>query len=271
MPYAETEEGTLHYDVIDCAAPWVERPATIIFHHGIGGSAGMWADWLPHLIDRYRIVRFDMRGYGRSHRPGPAFKWSLDLLSRDILAITNAIEVERPHVLGESIGGTIALNYALQNPKRIATLTMSNAAHVGTSLQRVHAWKKTFDEQGVKGWSDIFMRDRFHDGALDPARWAWFARTQEAWTPDPVLSALGVLVGTDLRPEVSKLACPLLILHPDGSPFIPVETIVDLHQRVPGAWFNVIGHAKHGMPFSHARECAIKLREFLDAKAPRQS
>ncbi len=202
MPLAETDEGKLPYEVIDCTVPWVERSATIIFHHGIGGSAGMWAEWLPHLIDRYRIVRFDMRGYGQSHRPDAGFKWSLDGLSRDLLAIANAVGVERPHVLGESIGGTIALNYALQNPRRIATLTMSNAAHVGLTIQKVHAWKKTFDEKGVKGWSDIFMRDRFHDGALDPVRWAWFAGMQEAWEPSPVLNALGVLVGTDLRPEV---------------------------------------------------------------------
>ncbi|MSQ20786.1 MAG: alpha/beta hydrolase [Betaproteobacteria bacterium] len=271
MPFADTETGTLHYEVTDLVAPWVERPGTIIFHHGIGGSAGMWAEWLPHLIDRYRIVRFDMRGYGRSNRPAPGFKWSLDGLSRDVLAIADAIGVERPHVLGESIGGTIALNYALQNPQRIATLTMSNAAHVGLTLQKVHVWKKTFDDHGVKGWSDIFMRDRFHEGVLDLVRWTWFATMQEAWEPAPVLNALGVLVGTDLRPAVAKLACPLLIMHPDGSPFIPVETVVDLHQRLPGSSFNVIGHSKHGMPFSHARECATKLREFLDAKAPRSS
>ena len=66
-----------------------------------------WAGWLPRLIDRYRIVLWDMRGSGRSVQAG--FDWSLGLLVSDVLAVADAAGVGRFHLVGESIGGTIAL------------------------------------------------------------------------------------------------------------------------------------------------------------------
>ena len=59
---------------------------------------------------------------------------------------------------------------------------------------------------------------------------------------------------------------PLLLLHPDASPFIPVPVMADFHARVPGARLHVIGHAKHGLPFSHAGLCSALLRDFLGGR-----
>jgi pimeloyl-ACP methyl ester carboxylesterase len=263
MPYADTAHGRLHYDVIDHVAPWVGERETILFHHGIGGSAGLWAGWLPELIDRYRIVLWDMRGSGRSVQAG--FDWSLDLLVSDVTAIADAAGVDKFHLVGESIGGTIALAATVAAPRRVMTLTVSNGAHLGASIQRVQAWQAQLDRGGVKAWSDAFMPDRFHDGALDPARRAWFAAQQEAWPRDSILKALGVLVGADLTPRLAGITCPVLLVHPDGSPFIPVPVMAELHRLLPTSRLNVIGPARHGLPFSHDRQCARLLRSFLDS------
>ena len=262
MPFADTAHGSLHYEVVDHVAPWRSERETILFHHGIGGSAGMWSGWLPALIDRYRIVLWDMRGSGRSAASG--FPWSLDLLVSDVFAVADAAAVERFHLVGESIGGTVALAATLAAPGRVATLTVSNGAHLGASLQRVQAWQKQLDEGGVKGWSDAFMSDRFHDGALTPERYAWLADQQARWPRESILNALGVLVGTDLSPRLGGIRCPTLLLHPDGSPFIPVPVMTELHRLLPSSRLNVIGQARHGLPFSHDRQCAALLRAFLD-------
>jgi pimeloyl-ACP methyl ester carboxylesterase len=264
MPLADTPHGPLHYEVIDHTLPWRRRKPTILFHHGIGASADIWTGWLPQLIDRYRIVRWDMRGYGRSVPPNNG-KWSMPLLVSDVFAIADAAKVERFHLVGESIGGTVALAATLARPDRIATLTVSNGAHVGGSIQGVEAWRRQLD-QGVKAWSDKFMHDRFHDGALSVARWAWFAAQQEKWEPASVLDALGVLVGSDLTPRLKEIVTPTQLLHPDGSPFIPVPVVTELHRLLPNARLNIFGHARHGLPFSHAGQCAAVLRSFLDSR-----
>ncbi len=111
------------------------------------------------------------------------------------------------------------------------------------------------------------LRDRFHDGALSAGRRAWFAAEQERWTASSILNALGVLVGTDLSDRLGAIRCPTLLLHPDGSPFIPVPIMAELHRLLPTSQLHVVGHARHGLPFSHDRLCARRLRSFLDSCA----
>jgi 3-oxoadipate enol-lactonase len=58
----------------------------------------------------------------------------------------------------------------------------------------------------------------------------------------------------------------VLLLHPDGSPFIPLSVVTGLHERLPDAELQVFAHAKHDLPFSHGRECAATLRRFLERR-----
>jgi pimeloyl-ACP methyl ester carboxylesterase len=267
MPFASTGHGHLRYEIVDQVAPWRQPSEAILFHHGIGASAEIWTGWFPALADAHRLVCFDMRGYGRSHIPGPDFAWSLELMVEDLFAVADAAGLPRFHLVGESIGGTVALAAALARPQRIATLTVSNGAHLGASIQGVEAWRRQLDKGGVKAWSDAFMRDRFHDDALSPERRTWFAAQQEKWPRDSILNALRVLIGTDLSSRLKDISCPTLLLHPDGSPFIPVPVMAELHRLLPDAELNVIGRSRHGLPYSHAGLCASLLRAFLGRKS----
>ena len=266
MPLATTRQGSLHYEIVDRVAPARAPREAILFHHGIGASAGIWAGWFPALADAHRLVSFDMRGYGRSHIPAADFAWSLEQMVDDLFAVADAAGLQRFHLVGESIGGTVALAAALARPQRIATLTVSNGAHLGASIQRAEAWQRQLDDGGVKAWSDAFLRDRFHDDALSADQRAWFAAQQEKWPRESILNALRVLIGTDLSPRLKDIAQPTLLLHPDGSPFIPVPVMAELHRLLPDAELNVIGHSRHGLPYSHATVCASLLRAFLDRK-----
>src|SRR5882762_5152708 len=143
-------------------APWHKAGLPILFHHGIGASAALWTGWFPGLVDRYPLAVFDMRGCGRSHIPTAGFHWSLEQMVDDLYTVADAAGLERFHLVGESIGGTVALAAAIARPDRIATLTVSNGAHLGASIQRVEAWRRQLDEGGVNAWSDAFLRDRFH-------------------------------------------------------------------------------------------------------------
>lgn len=266
MASAQTQEGTLFYDAVDATAPWLERGLPILFHHGIGSSSALWRGWYPALLDRYPMVVFDMRGCGRSHISAAGFKWSLARMVDDLFAVADASGLVRFHLVGESIGGTIGLAAAIARPDRIATLTVSNGAHLGATIGRVHAWKKQLDEGGSAGWSKAFMHDRFHADALSPQHWLWFETEQAKWTPDVILNALAVLIGADLTPRLGDIRCPTLLLHPDGSPFIPVPVMAELHRLLADAQLNVIAHSRHGLPFSHAPRCAALLRTFLDSR-----
>jgi len=267
MPYASTTTGRLHYDVVKIAAPWHPAPETIIFHHGIGADAGIWKKWLPWLADKYEIVVFDMRGYGQSRMSPEGFTWSLELLAQDVFAVADAAGAENFHLVGESIGGTIALQCALTQPGRIRSITVSNGAHIGSTIQRTNEWKARIEKHGIEAWSDQFLRDRFFDGAVAAEELAWYSQCQRSWPVESILNALSVLVGTDLTVQLSSIRCPALLLHGDSSPFIPASVMAELHALLPRSSLQIFAHARHGLPFSHAAQCAGALRIFLEQTA----
>ena len=262
---AQVPGCTLSWSLTDVTPPWVSAPETIVMHHGIGATRDIFAGWLPGLIASHRILRFDMRGHGASARPVDA-PLDLDRLTDDLLAVMDAAGVVRAHLLGESIGGTIVLNAALRSPDRVATLTVSNGAHIGASIQSVAGWERMIRGEGMVAWSDFMMQARFHPGALSAECAAWFAAQQARTCPDTVLRMLAALVGTDLTQQLPSLRVKLLLLHPDDSPFIPVPVMAALREQVDGARLHVIGGARHGLPFSHPRTLMKIFSDFILGK-----
>ena len=259
-----TREGcSLDYELIDIAAPWVTPRETVVLHHGVGASRELWAEWLPALVDRYRVLRFDMRGHGASTWAERSSALTLDELTDDLFAVMDAAGVVQAHLVGELIGGTIALNAALRAAERVHTLTVSNGAHLGASIQSVADWRAVIEARGMAGWSAHLMPRRFFMKDIPAAMASWFEALQASAHPEAVLQMLAALVEADMTDRLPGLRPPLMLLHPDSSPFIPLPVICDFMARVSDARLHVIGRARHGMPLSHARTCAALLRDFL--------
>ena len=116
----------------------------------------------------------------------------------------------------------------------------------------------------MPGWSAQMMPRRFFDGAVPESSWRWYEEQQAQACPNAVLQGLHALVATDLASRLGEISAPVLLMHPDSSPFIPVAVMADFRSRLPDGRLHVIGRARHGMPFSHAKLCAGLLRGFLD-------
>lgn len=266
MPRLERPDGALHYDVLSLVPPWEPDPPAILFHHGVGIHGDVWAEWLPALADRYRLVRFDMRGFGRSSVPGPGFRWSLELLAQDALAVADAVRARRFHLVGESLGGTVALFLAVHYPDRLASLTVCSASHRGASIQRVREWRDLVAREGMTAWSAMMMARRFADGAASDALLAWFHREQSASSAEATLDLADMLIATDLTAELSTIRTPTLLLAPDSSPFVPLEVALDAHARIPRCELRVFTGVQHGLVASHGGACARAVREFIERR-----
>lgn len=267
MPYAESSGARIYYDVIDLTAPWVSEPETILFNHGIGIDHRMWTKWIPPLIDRYRLVRLDMRGFGQSTIPAPDAKWSMDLLVGDLMAVARATGAERFHFVGESMGGTVGLCAYFQAARAFRSITVSNGAHIGATLSNLNNWRDVIETKGMSAWSTMMSAHRFYADNLTPAEREWFDAAQQASSAASCLNALNVLRGIDLTSRLSELAIPVLLLHGDSSPFIPVNITAELHTLLPNSELQIFAHARHGLPLSHGTLCAQALRTFLDVRA----
>jgi 3-oxoadipate enol-lactonase len=259
---------TLHWTATDLTPAWRPAAETIVFTHGVGTSSDVWADRLPVLADRYRLVRFDTRGYGRSPEP-PGMKWSLDLLADDVLAVAAAADVAgRFHLVGESLGGTVSLYLASRTPERVRSVSIMSTSHRGASIQHVREWREFVARHGMAGWSAMMMERRFAPGAIDPAQHAWFECLQAQCSADVTLDLADMLVGSDLTPCLPSIAAPTLLLAPGASPFVPIEIPREIHRLVPDAELHEYPGVQHGFVFSHAREGAAAVRDFLARRFP---
>lgn len=267
MTMLQTGSGALHYDLCDVVPAWVENPQTIIFHHGIAANTHIWAEWLPVLAASHRLLRFDMRGFGKSKQPPGDYLWSFDGLVDDLLAVADATGTQRFHLVGESIGGTVAIACALKAPQRLLSLTLSNAAARGGLVANVKGWREVLAQQGQSGWAKLMMESRFHSDALEPQVRAWYQRVHETCSMDATLGLADLLLGADLTPRLGEIAVPTLLLSPQSSPFIPLEVMAAMRAAIPGAQLQVFAHSKHGLPLSHARACADTLAAFLARRA----
>ena len=262
MTELKMDRYTLHYEMIDLTTPWIEVPDTILFHHGVGANWRCWLGWMAQLQDRYRVLVFDMPGHGQSH-PGDAAITIADLIG-NLIELADAVDCPKFHLVGESIGGTVALQAAVDHPDRLASVTISNGSHVGGSIENVQNWDAIINGQGMDAWSDQMMTGRFFDGVLKPEVWDWYQKQQASADGDTVLALLRTLVGADLSNQLAEISVPALLIHPDSSPFVPVPVMADLYEKIPNARLKIFPGAKHGMPFSHAQECSRTLRTFLD-------
>lgn len=269
MAFAESKGAKIFFKVVDMTAPWVSDPETIIFNHGIGIDHRMWTKWIPTLMGQYRLVTIDMRGFGSSTIPAADAAWTMDLLVGDIFAVARAVGVDRFHLVGESMGGTICLCSYLQDPQAVRTITVSNGAHIGGTLKNLNDWRDVISGKGMPGWSAMMTKHRFYDDVLESEERAWFNKAQEQCSADSCLNALDVLRGVNLTAQLSKISVPVLLLHGDSSPFIPASMTAELHAGLSDSEMQIFRHARHGLPLSHGVECSQVLRAFLDRRSSR--
>jgi 2-succinyl-6-hydroxy-2,4-cyclohexadiene-1-carboxylate synthase len=140
--------------------------APLIQLHGRGGDRHEWDDLLPALPPELATLRYDLRGFGRSQaEDGVTFSHADDLL-----AVLDAQDIAQAPVLGLSMGGGVALNFALSHPDRVSRLALISPAMVG--------WE----------WSDEWRA--LWRGATDPARGGDMDLARQNWFDHPMFAPL---------------------------------------------------------------------------------
>ena len=216
----------------------VEGPAdapTILFAHSIGCDHTLWDHQAAALRDRYRIIRYDARGHGQSDAPDGDY--TIEMLAGDALAILDALEVERIHLCGLSLGGTLGQWLALHAPQRLLSLALCDtAARLGT----VEGWQQRADtalDAGMAALVDMsmtrFFSDEFH--SRDPEAVDRFRATFLATPAQGFAGCCAVLRDEDFTADLGRIALPTLVLTGrQDVPTPPTDSEI-LTNAIPGA------------------------------------
>ncbi|HEY7325173.1 MAG TPA: alpha/beta hydrolase [Streptosporangiaceae bacterium] len=177
----------------------VDRPALLLLHEGVG-DARMWDPIWPAVTSSYRVIRYDVRGFGRS----PAATESYSLLA-DALAVLDYFGVGAAHLVGCSMGGGTAIELALARPDRAKTLVLLCPGIPGYPYPEPDpAVEAQFEAAEAAGDVDGLIRlslqewgrsgdDPFVTDLLRSALRAWDNQQRFMQKGDPVYERLGEL------------------------------------------------------------------------------
>ncbi len=141
MPQARIDDSlTLYYEHDDYTDPWTS-PETILLIHGVADTSKAWFAWVPRLARRFRLVRPDLRGFGQSSVPSADYAWSLSGFGQDLKGLLDHLGLPAVHVVGQRVGGSVAMQFAHDYPDCVKSLTViGGPASLANSALNPGAW-----------------------------------------------------------------------------------------------------------------------------------
>ena len=221
-----------------------DAPA-VVFSNSLGTTLEMWDAQVRALASRYRCVRYDTRGHGRSAVvDGPL---AIEDLADDLVGVLDALALDRVHLVGLSLGGMTAQAFAVRYPHRLDSLVlMATSAHVPPP----EAWEQRARTVRADGMGAI----------VDTVRARWFVEDTIAFAPEQVkpvrdrflaidprgyAACCLALSRMDLRGAIGAIHTPTLVVAGEDDPATPLDMAQDIEQRIPGAELTVIPEAAH--------------------------
>ncbi|WP_322761100.1 3-oxoadipate enol-lactonase [Frankia sp. Cr2] len=242
----------------------------LVLLNSIGASTAMWDPQVAVLAERFRVVRIDSRGHGRSPAapPGqPGQPCTIDELARDVLAVLDRIELDlgvtRVHLAGLSLGGMTAMWIAAHHPQRIARLALlCTSAHLPPAKARFDR-AATVRRDGLGPIADAVVQRWVTPGlaARDPGLVAALMAMLRGTDAESYAQCCEAIATMDLRPDLARIAAPTLVIAGSDDPAIPPEHAQTIADGIAGARVEVLGNAAHLATVERSGEVARLLLE----------
>lgn len=236
----------------------------LLLIHGLGSSGDDWAFQREDFAHQHRLILVDLRGSGRSGKPaGP---YSIAQFAADLWALLDLLGIDTLDVLGFSLGGSVALEMAVTQPRRVRRLVLCNAladyridtprkwleAHLQLTLVRV---------LGVRRTSRMIARRMFPRREQAPMR----ERLVQVVGDNPhaaYVATIRAIMGWSIVDQLHALRCETLIIAAQHD-YITPEHRRQEARRFPHAEVVVIAGSRHGTPFDAIEAFNCHALEFL--------
>lgn len=281
-PVIDVNSVTRQVDANGLTFPVVDYGSgpVVLLLHGFPDSRFVWRNQIGPLADAgFRVLAPDLRGFGDAPKPTDVAEYRLPTIARDVVALLDALHVDKARVVGHDWGAGLAWFLAANYPQRVERLVALSVGAGGTSgtttlEQREKSWYFLFFQfEGIaeawltrddwklfKEWThgqgdlDRYLKDLARPGALT-AGLNWYRANVRPQMPPPA----------DARPPAPPpIACPVLGIWSDGDPFLTEAHVSKAYERVSGPWtYRKIAGAGHWMMLDRPAELNAQLLEFL--------
>lgn len=236
----------------------------VLMSNSLMSSYDMW-DWtLPALADRYRVLRYDTRGHGRSSTPpGP---YSIAMLADDAAGLLDALGIGAAHVVGLSMGGMIGQQLGARYPGKVLSLALCDTA---SEMPPRSMWEERLAiarSQGVAGLAESTIKRWFTEPFIRraPADIDTVRRMILGTGAEGYIACAGAVRDMAQTTMLLAIKAPTLILTGRQDPACTVDQATVLHRVIDGSEMRIIEDAAHLSNIEQPQAFNAALRAFID-------
>lgn len=247
------------------------RGLPVVLLHGFPNGRTLWRPQLEALAGRYRLIAPDLRGFGGSSATdGRAV--SMDEYADDIAMLLDQAGIDRAVVGGISLGGYVALAFALRHPQRLRALVLANT-RAGADPPDWAAIRedmvRTVLARGAEAVVESYGDKPFRPGCPEEIKDEVRAAIRRQPTPGLVSGTRGMAQRPDRTPQLGSIRVPTLVIHGTEDRYVPVAEAEVMHRAIAGSRYAGLAGAGHLSNVDSAEAFNAALDEFLRPLARR--
>ena len=268
--FVEVNDMKLHYNEAGSGAE------TVVMLHGSGPGASSWANFSrnfePIVNAGYRVILMDSPGWGKSS-PVVSTGSRSELNARALKVLLDALDIERAHIIGNSMGGHSAVAFALENPTRVGKLVLMGGGTGGPSqtvpmptegIKLLDGLYKEPTIENLKKMMDVFVFD-----TSNLTEDLFQARLKNMLSrPDHLENYLKSKAANrnqfpDVGPRLGEIKAPTLVIWGRDDRFVPMDVGLRLIWGMTNAELHIFSHCGHWAQWEHAEKFNRMVIEFL--------
>jgi 2-hydroxymuconate-semialdehyde hydrolase len=260
-----------------------DQKEAVLFLHGSGPGVTAWSNWqfaLPALDGQFHCIAPDLAGFGATDHPNPSpsgmHSW-MRLWVDQCKALLDEMKIEKAHLVGNSMGGAIALHLLMDAPDRFERVV--HMGPIGTPHKITPALDRLwgfYDDPTVQTFRNLirwFVYDKaFLADKLDSIAQTRFEaamnpdveRSFKAMFPAPRQTAIDDLVVSELA--LRRMEHPTLLIHGRDDGIVPMETSLHLLKYLPNVQLHVYGQCSHWIQVEYAKSFNQLLTQFFSGQ-----
>ncbi|MFZ6646912.1 alpha/beta fold hydrolase [Undibacterium sp. TJN25] len=253
--------GHLAHYVVDGNGPW------IVLIHPLATDLTVWTPHVRQLSKHYRVLRYDIRGHGKSssHAPLNANSYSLELLAGDLRALMDELGIDSAHIVGIALGGLIGRQLSLSTPERLQSLTLVGSlnAQAHSPAENWNRWITLAEHHGLDGVADEILASYFtaafrsgHSGTM-----ARISRLIRGTSQAGFIRACSAIRSIDLAARLERVRLPSLMVAGEMDPV--AQAAEKTFARLSGAEFVCLPNASQCAALEQESAFLACLERFL--------
>ncbi|MBI0432451.1 4-carboxymuconolactone decarboxylase [Roseomonas sp. KE0001] len=250
--------------LVHCVVEGEAEAPPLLLLHSIGTTQHVWDPQAPALARRFRVIRPDMRGHGLSGvTPGD---YTMAGLAGDLVALLDALGIERAHVAGLSIGGRIAQQLAADAPERVQSLLLIDTA---LEFPEPSLWQQRIDAVRQHG-TEALVEAVMPRWVVDPTTPSAQGLRRMLLRTDRIGYAAAAAALRDARAEDvrGRIRAPATVIMGEHDPASPLPAAEALRDSIPGARLVVLPAASHIPNYEAAEGLTAAMLAHLAAQPP---